>query len=172
MEAAEGSTTPPKVALLPGPIPIMGGARSLTVRPWTMETQDETMPLVAALVDRWLEWNESNEKATTFSLGALLLNFHREVSVICERSVRDELRDMGIVWKDLWGDDIYAIAQAVWLTSIMRADGGGMVGKGMALLGPILLLRRGADRSSDTTPQSDPDQRPSNGSSVPSSSPA
>jgi len=118
-----------------------------------MEIQDDVMPLVSDLIDRYSEWSE---KPDTFSLGLMVMHFHREIGAICERTVRGELEAKSLVWKELWGEDLYVIAQAVWQTSISRPNGGGHLGKAMALLGPTFLQSLFAARSSDTQHQDEP----------------
>lgn len=151
-------------------VPILGGAKKLLVRPWTMDQQDEIMPLVADLIDEYMQWQSKPE---TFSLGKLVLRFHREVSVICQRSVHDELEQMGLRWGDLHGEDLFVIAQAVWSTSISRPGGGGVLGKVLEMFGPTLkgmLLKKPPAKSSGTSPLS-PAANPPNGQSQRSTPP-
>ena len=132
-------------------VPIMGATKKLTVRPWSMAQQDELLPLVAGLLDQYTEWQS---KPQVFTLGSLVLKFYAEVREICERSVREELVARDLKWDELHGEDLYGIAQAVWETSISRPGGGGVLGKGIALLGPMLgpVLQRAAAQSSGTSP--------------------
>lgn len=168
MEASQGSIAPPPT-VLPPPIFIMGGTARIQVRPWTMEVQDEVMPLVSDLIDRYTEWGD---KPDAFSLGTLMMHFQREIAAICERSVRGELTAKNLQWSELWGEDLYGIAQAVWNTSISRPNGGGHLGKGMALLGPDLLQNLVNVLGSATRNQSAPDPQSQSEPTSPSSSPA
>jgi hypothetical protein len=117
-------------------VPILGGTKKLTVRPWTMAQQDEIMPLVAALVDEYVALQESTED---FSIGSLVVRFQTEISVICQRTVHADLEVLGLQWGELLGEDLFGIAQAVWTTSILRPGGGGVLGKAIVALGPSLM---------------------------------
>ena len=134
-------------------VPILGCTKKLTVRPWTMAQQDEIMPLVAALMDEYMGLQESSEE---FSIGSLVLRFHTEIAVICQRTVHADLQEMGLTWEQLYGEDLFGIAQAVWTTSILRPGGGGVLGKAIVALGPSLtrlMQKSQGARSSDTSAQ-------------------
>ena len=168
MTAPQASISPAPT-VLPPPILIMGGTAQIHVRPWTMEIQDEVMPLVSDLIDRYSAWSD---KPDTFSLGALVMHFHREIGAICERSIREELIAKNLEWRKLWGEDLYVIAQAVWNTSISRPDGGGHMGKAMALLGPTILQNLASARSSATQHQRASGPQSQSEPTAPSTSPA
>lgn len=174
MAAAE-----PTVATIAQPriitVPIVYGGKNLVVRPWSMGLQDELMPIISQLLDDWTAWQKENPEAE-FSLGTLVLTCHGRVREICQRTVRDELKDQNLDWDELAGDDLLGIAQAIWSTSILRPGGGGLLGKAIATMGPglIQILAAVADRS-DTSPPSTspPPENPTNesgDSSTPSSS--
>jgi hypothetical protein len=131
-------------------VPILGGTKKLPVRPWTMAQQDEIMPLVAALVDEYMGLQESTEE---FSIGSLVVRFQSEISVICQRTVHADLEVLGLQWAELYGEDLFGIAQAVWSTSILRPGGGGVLGKAIVALGPSLtrLLQKSQDAKSSGT---------------------
>lgn len=168
MTAPQASISPAPT-VLPPPIRIMGGTAQIHVRPWTMETQDEVMPLVSELIDRYSAWSDKPE---TFSLGALVMHFQREIGAICERSIREELVAKNLEWRKLWGEDLYVIAQAVWNTSISRPDGGGHMGKAMALLGPTILQNLASARSSATQHHSESGPQSQSEPTDPGTSPA
>lgn len=117
-------------------VPILGGTKKITVRPWTMAQQDEIMPLVAALVDEYMALQEPTE---AFSVGSLVVKFQTEIAVICQRTVHAELEVLDLDWGELLGEDLFGIAQAVWTTSILRPGGGGVLGKAIVALGPSLM---------------------------------
>jgi hypothetical protein len=159
-------------------VPVMGGAKKITIRPWSMAQQDECLPLVAKLIDDYTSWQQSPE---VFTLGELVLRFHAEVRVICEATARKEMAERGISWDDdLWGEDLFGLAQAIWETSISRPGGGGVLGKMVELVGPLLLqqLQRRAETPSATSPTSetsdptDPPSSQSSGTSSPMASPS
>jgi hypothetical protein len=134
-------------------VPILGGTKKITVRPWTMAQQDEIMPLVAALVDEYMGLQESTED---FSIGSLVMRFQSEISVICQRTVHAELEVLGLTWDELLGEDLFGIAQAVWSTSVLRPGGGGVLGKAIVALGPSLtrlMQKSQGAKSSDTSAQ-------------------
>ena len=133
-----------------------------------MALHDELFPLVTATLDRYIAWNDKPEAIT---LGVVLEYLKDEIRRICERTVRDQLKDQEIDWDaDLWGEDFYGIAQAIWNTSITRPGGGGIAGKGMGAILPLLL--RSVAQSSATMPRSDPDPRSQSGPTDQDSSPA
>ena len=131
-------------------VPILGGTKKITVRPWTMAQQDEIMPLVAALVDEYMALQESTEE---FSIGSLVVRFQSEISVICQRTVHADLEVLGLQWGELYGEDLFGIAQAVWSTSILRPGGGGVLGKAIVALGPSLtrLLQKSQNAEKSAT---------------------
>lgn len=149
--------------------PVMGGQKRLTVRPWSMEQHDEIFPLVADLLETYVAWQDKPE---TFTLGAVLLRFSAECQRICEATVREELVRQDLKWGDLWGEDLFGLAQAIWNTSIIRPGGGGLLGKGLGILGPMLLpaLQKARERSSATSPSSESPLHPSDQPQRPSSS--
>ena len=118
-------------------VPIMGGDRHLYVRPWTMAQRSELRPLVIDLVTRFFEWQS---KPTDVGLADILSNFEDQCAAIAEASVRSQLHEMNLVWDDLEWEDLPAIVQAVWQTSVVRPDGGGVGGK---LLGLVQSLTGG-----------------------------
>ncbi len=147
MEADQGNITPPQPRIID--LSIMGGEKFLTIRPWSMKLHDELFPLVMAAIDRYTAWDKKPEVVT---IGTVATYLKDEIRRICERTVRDQLRDQKIDWDaDLWGEDFYGIAQAIWNTSIIRPGGGGIVGKGMGTIAPLLL--HAAGKGSATTDQ-------------------
>lgn len=135
--------------------PICNGDRLLTVRAWSMAKQDELMPHVAKLIEEWMAWQQ---RPKDFSLAALIVKFHAEVALVCQITVREELKKLDLEWGQLAGEDLFVIAQSVWLTSIARPDGGGLLGKPIALLGPLFQKSLAAAVRQSATPPSPADQ--------------
>jgi hypothetical protein len=102
-----------------------------------MALQDELMPQVAALLDKYNVWREDN---SAFTWGQLILHFQSEVGAIAKASLASELQRQDLDWgQDLWGEDLFNLAQAIWATSIDRPGGGGLLGKALELVGPMIV---------------------------------
>ncbi len=115
-------------------VPVQGGAAKVRVRPWRMAQRAELRPKVAALLDRIEKQREGGLPTT---LGALFELAEAEIADVVRASV--ELPE-GVTWDDLfWPEDLVDLAQAVWETSIVRADGKGALGK----LAGVLRIARG-----------------------------
>lgn len=166
MAAPLSSISPPQPRIID--LPVMGGEKSLVIRPWSMALHDELFPLVTETLDRYIAWSDKPEAIT---LGVVLAYLKDEIRRICERTVRDQLHDQKIDWDaDLWGEDFYGIAQAIWNTSIIRPGGGGIAGKGMGAILPLLL--RSVAQSSATPRHSEPDPQSQSEPTAPGTSPA
>lgn len=118
-------------------VQVQGGRARLSVSPWTIAQHDECFPIVVKLIEGWVASQSASTDGVTLS--ALLMEYKTEVSELCRLTVRDELMRRDLKWEELFAEDLFTIAQAVWETSLVRPGGGGVLGKAMALLGPSLL---------------------------------
>lgn len=126
-------------------VPVAGGKYILTIGPWSMEQHDRCFPVVAAVLEEWL--STQSDGATPLSLAQIILRFKDQAVQICRYTVQEELNTLGISWdKDLHGEDLFGICDAIWQTSLFRPGGGGVLGKALALLGPAIFsnLQKGA----------------------------
>lgn len=106
--------------------PVAGGRVLLVVRPWSMAARAELKPLLVALLDRL---SKLPEGASAFDLATLFAHAEDEVAAIVRATVQRELAAAGVSWDDLDWEDLLILAQAVWETSVVRPDGGGLGGK-------------------------------------------
>ena len=164
MAAAEAAPVVQMSPLKIIPVPVCYGEKTLQVRPWSMGVQDELMSTITDLIDAWMEFQK--DSGEDFSVGLMVLKCHAQVRAICERTIRDELKEIDLTWAELAGDDLLTITQAIWGTSIIRPGGGGLMGKALAMMGPALLqLVINAVTKSDTSRShenpSDPSEPPS-----------
>ncbi len=108
-------------------VPVAGGAHRLRVSPWSMAQHDECFPLVVVLLEHWAE--STKAAPGTVSLGEMITLYKTEVTRLCRITVAPELFRLGLDWdKDLWGEDLFGIADAIWQTSLVRPGGGGVLG--------------------------------------------
>ena len=137
-------------------IPVKGGEHTLYISPWTMEQHDECFPIVVELVEIW---SQHQSDGSPMSLGDLVTKYKSQVTRICQLTVDDQLKAKGLTWgKDLWGEDLFVIAQAIWQTSLIREGGEGVLGKAMALLGPAIqgLVKNSVPTPPPPSPESNP----------------
>ncbi|MGB5810114.1 MAG: hypothetical protein WBG86_06260 [Polyangiales bacterium] len=118
-------------------VPVQGGAAKLSVAPWTIAQHDECFPIVVRLIEGWVESQGSG--APTLNLGVMLTTYKFEVEELCKLTLHEELNRRDLKWGDLWAEDLFSIAQAIWETSLLRPDGGGVLGKALGLIGPSVL---------------------------------
>lgn len=158
-------------------VPIRGGQHTLVISPWSMELHDLCFPIVTKLIEFWIE--SQNQGSTPMSLGKMITVYKVDVTRICQLTVKDQLDELGLTWaKSLYGEDLFGIADAIWRTSIVRPDGGGVMGKAMGLLGPLILAQvqktktlgsesDNASPPSQSTPNTSPTSRPPGSPSLP-----
>lgn len=109
-------------------IDICGGTKKAKVRPWTMADRAEMKPMVAAVLARV----QGEGASGNLSLASIMVDAEEELVDIARATV--EL-PKGVKWDDLLWEDLPSIVQAIWETSIVTNDGGGVAGKALALIG-------------------------------------
>lgn len=128
MEKVEGSLAQPGHTV----VRLAGGTVKGIVRPWTMAQRAELKPRVIGLLDRL---GTLDGKGLELNLATVFSEAEEELIEIARLSV--ELPD-GVAFDQLLWEDLPIIVQAVWETSVARADGTGLLGKAAGLLGNAL----------------------------------
>lgn len=113
-------------------VELCGGDHRVPVRPWTLAQREELRPLIADLIVRI----SKIEKGAELSLERLFLDAEAELLAIVKASVR---LPAGLAWGALWWEDVPTLAQAVWQTSVVRGESGGLLGKVAGVLSEALL---------------------------------
>lgn len=151
-------------------VPVKGGEHKLTISPWSMAQHDECFPIVAELIQYWAD--AQNPDAIAFSLGEMITTYKAEIIRLCKITIREQLEQQGLDWDtDLWGEDLFGIADAIWKTSLVRPGGGGVLGKAMGLMAPAIFAHiQNANRSDTSTPSESPPESSSPSPSTPTSS--
>ncbi len=116
-------------------VELRGGSLRVPVRPWTLAQRDELRPLLAGLLSRVQELTAQG-KLETLSLHSLFLEAEAELFALVRASV---VLPEGEEWGALWYEDLPILAQAVWETSVVRAGGGGLLGKLVGVLSEAFL---------------------------------
>lgn len=129
-------------------VEVMGGTATVAVRPWTMAQRAELKPRLLALAERFLELQENPEQV---DLVKLFDHAEDELVEVVRASV--EMPE-GLTWGELYLEDLPNLVQAVWETSVVRPDGGGIGGKLARALGGA--LQSVAQRAVQTPKQSKP----------------
>lgn len=109
-------------------IDIMSRSNVAVVRPWTMKQRAELKPLLAAVFSR-LQSPEASD--SQLSIASIMLHAEDELVAIARATV--ELPP-DVSWDDLLWEDLPAIIQAIWETSVVTPLGGGIAGKTIGLL--------------------------------------
>lgn len=114
-------TTPQSVAHpLAKEVPLRGGALFVTVLPFNMVVARQARP---ALVDILTAVADSK---MNIDLVQIVDQHESSVMAICQSAVT---LPEGVTWETLDYEDFLNIVQAIWETSILRPDGGGLLGK-------------------------------------------
>ena len=113
-------------------VPIIGGEKTVKVRPWTMKQRAELKPLLASVAERL---TSEDLGMTSMTIAKAMLVAEEELFEIAKISA--ELPD-DTTWDELYWEDLPNIVQAVWETSIVTIAGGGLAGKAIGLLTNVL----------------------------------
>lgn len=151
-------------------VPLLGGKYFVEVRPISMGHARELKPLLVEALQAIL--GEGPDLSEELDLANLMERFGPQFEMAVRTIVR--LPD-GLEWDDIDAEDYLVLIQAVWETSILRPDGGGLLGK-VVSLGAIASRLRApssmapSDRGSEQ-PEANPTQRDSTaGNPVPPTS--
>lgn len=109
-------------------VEVLCGSQQVTIRPWTMAQRAELRPRVADVLDRIMQ-TQANPQA--MNLAHLFVVAENEIAEIVRATV--EMPE-GLTWDQLLWEDLPTLAQAIWETSIVREDGGGLAGKVMGVV--------------------------------------
>lgn len=135
-------------------VEICGGDHRVLVRPWTLAQREELRPLLADLILRV----SKIEKGAELRLERLFLEAESELFAIVRASV--QLPD-DMEWGALWWEDLPSLAQAVWQTSVVRGESGGLLGKvGGVLSEALLAAARGHAKNLNGSSPPDPGSSP------------
>lgn len=115
-------------------VPLRGGSLFVVVQPFSMAVAREARPILVRIARGLVDAGDS------LDLGSIVEKYEPDVLELVQRAVT--LPD-GVDWLSLDYEDFLCLAQAVWETSILRADGGGILGKVLSLTAGVLRLRRG-----------------------------
>ena len=117
-------------------VPLCGGSVTGKVRPWTMRQRAEIKPKLGAIFEK-LESATGGGNPDSLNIPQLILQFEDELVPICQISL--ELPE-DTDWDDLHWEDLAVITQAVWETNIVTEAGGGLGGKLLGLLKPLIAV--------------------------------
>lgn len=144
---AEGTISHPRNV----EVAVMGDERHVTVRKWKMRDRAELRPRIASLFEKIANMEGASLNA---GLAEVFLHAEDECAEIaqCSTTLPEDLE-----WDDLDWEDLASIVQTVWTLNIASADGGGMMGKVVSLLGPLLSTNPTASKPSGLDSVSLPD---------------
>lgn len=114
-------------------VKLKGGEIEGKIRPWTMAKRAELKPALGAIIAR-VEDLRGDEG---FSFPKLLMEAEEELIQIAQVSV--ELPE-GVTFDELLWEDLPNLVQAIWETNIITEAGGGLGGKLVSLLKPLLQV--------------------------------
>jgi hypothetical protein len=113
-------------------VPVLGEERHVTVRKWKMRDRAELRPRIASLFEKLANMEGASMNA---GLAEIFLHAEDECAEIAQCSTT---MPADLEWGDLDWEDLAAIVQTVWVLNIASPDGGGMMGKVVSLLAPLL----------------------------------
>ena len=113
-------------------VPVLGETRHVTVRKWKMRDRAELRPRLAGLFEK-ISGMEGIQVGT--ALADVFMHAEDECAHIAKASTT---MPEDLEWDDLDWEDLAAIVQSVWLLNVVSPDGGGMMGKVLSLLAPLL----------------------------------
>lgn len=162
MKKIEGSAVHPGYSL----VPVLDGAAQAKIRKWTMAQRADIKPRLAAVL---MKIADLRSNTAQFTLPGFFTEAEDEIAEICRVSV--ELPE-GISFDDLHWADLPVLAQGVWDTNIVTEDGGGLAGKLISLVAPVLaqLNEAGAGAQANSpSPSPAPKPKTPNSPASPSS---
>lgn len=104
-------------------VPVQGGKHEVLVAPWTMAQRRELKPALTKLIERFVSMQGGVQN---IDLAALFDQAEDELIAVARATAQ---LPPGLTWDELYWEDLPNIVQAIWETSIQRADGGGLMGK-------------------------------------------
>lgn len=125
-------------------VPVRGGKHALRITPWTMAQRRELRPTLEQMI----------REAPDSAVGTELLRwFMAEGQDHLETIVKGSITDWTchgdgcaaheLTWDELLVEDLFILSQAVWETTFLREDGGGIVGKAVGAVAGLMQLAKG-----------------------------
>lgn len=120
-------------------VPLRGGSVFVIVQPFSMVTARAVRPIIVRILQGITAAGDQ------LDLAEIVEKYEADVLEIVQRAVDLPASDLPstLNWSTLDYEDFLNLAQAVWETSILRADGGGILGKVLGLTAGALRIRRG-----------------------------
>lgn len=124
-------------------VPLLGGSRNLWIKPFSVGQVNQIKPTIIEIIEEFFSVGEdiSSEQGTSMfkKWEPVLVDIIRDVV-----ELPDDLK-----WEDLDYEDILECAKTIWTVSLMRPDGGGILGKLLRLSAVVSSPPVAAEASSN-----------------------
>lgn len=138
-------------------VPVRGGQSQVTIRPWSMAQRRLLRPLVEGVAKRISELRTKAieiHKMDPSTFAVLFNEAEDEIYQIVKATLGWDDADMDA----LYWEDLPVLAQAILEICIIRADGGGMLGKLLGMLGRPAARSESAAGVPKSSPTSTPEK--------------